>query len=102
MVVHDMRSPLMALLINLGFLKRSGHRAQRRRAARSCRSRSQSAEALNRMANDLLDVSRLEDGKMPLERAVWDLTRMAGDVRSTLGPWTASGRSTSKARTSWK
>src|SRR5262249_21682989 len=31
-----------------------------------------------------LDVSRLEEGRMPVERAVWDLTRMAGEVRGTL------------------
>ncbi len=37
------------------------------------------------MVNDLLDVSRLEEGKMPLERGVWDLTRMADEVRATLG-----------------
>ncbi len=37
------------------------------------------------MANDLLDVSRLEACKMPVERAVWDLTQMARDVRSALG-----------------
>ena len=36
------------------------------------------------MTNDLLDVSRLEEGKMPIERAVWDLTQMASDVRAAL------------------
>ena len=36
------------------------------------------------MTNDLLDVSRLEEGKMPIDRAEWDLTQMASEVRSAL------------------
>src|SRR5262249_18450950 len=42
------------------------------------------AEILSRMVNDLLDVSRLEEGKMPVERTVWDLTQIAGEVRASL------------------
>jgi signal transduction histidine kinase len=37
------------------------------------------------MASDLLDVSRLEDGKMPLARAEQDLGAVAADVARALG-----------------
>jgi len=84
MVVHDMRSPLLALLVNLRVLKRPGS-ALNDASRETVEDAIQSAEALNRMANNLLDVSRLEDDKMPLQRAVWDLTQMACDVRSALG-----------------
>jgi two-component system, sensor histidine kinase and response regulator len=84
MVVHDMRSPLLALLVNLRVLKRPGS-ALNDEGRETLEDAIQSAEALNRMANNLLDVSRLEDDKMPLQRAVWDLTQMACDVRSALG-----------------
>ena len=80
MVVHDMRSPLLALLVNLRVLKRPGS-ALNDESRATLEDAIQSAETLNRMANNLLDVSRLEDDKMPLQRAVWDLTQMACDVR---------------------
>jgi two-component system sensor histidine kinase/response regulator len=44
----------------------------------------ESAHTLTRMANELLDVSRLEAGKMPIQRAVWDLAQVACEVRSAL------------------
>ena len=83
MIVHDMRSPLTALLIRLRIL--TGRRSSLDDALREDLLEAvQSAEDVSRMANDLLDVSRLEGGKMPLERASWDLTRIAGDVRTAL------------------
>jgi CheY-like chemotaxis protein len=81
MVVHDMRSPLTALRVKLRLLQRSAavlghdHRDILQAAL-------QSTEALNRMANDLLDVSRLEECRMPIERVAWDLTQRAHDVCS--------------------
>ena len=84
MVVHDMRSPLLALLVNLRVLKRPGS-ALNDETRETLEDAIQSAEALSRMTNNLLDVSRLEDDKMPLQRSIWDLTQMAGEVRSALG-----------------
>lgn len=84
MVVHDMRSPLAALLINLRILKR-GAAALSEDDRSILQSSLDSADILDRMANDLFDVSRLEDCRMPVERAEWDLTRMAHEVRSVLG-----------------
>ena len=84
MVVHDMRSPLLALLVNLRVLKRPGS-ALNDDSRETLEDAIQSAEALSRMANNLLDVSRMEDDKMPLQHAVWDLTQMACEVQSALG-----------------
>jgi signal transduction histidine kinase len=82
MVVHDMRSPLMVLTEGLGML-REGDVLDGERAA-DLRASLDAAEAINRMANDLLDVSRLEGGRMPLQRSLCDLTRIAGEVRDAL------------------
>ena len=84
MVVHDMRSPLTALLIRLQILTRQAS-ALDDASREDLLEAVHSAEVVSRMANDLLDVSRLEEGKMPIERAPWDLTRIADDVRSALG-----------------
>ena len=84
MVVHDMRSPLTGVLTNLALM-------QREAATMSAPIREdlhaalESAEALNRMANDLLDVSRLEQDKMPLQRAPCDVSKIASDVGAALG-----------------
>ena len=83
MIVHDMRSPLTALQIDLNLLK--GPAAALDDVSRQgLRAAVDSVKALNRMANDLLDVSRLEEGKMPIDRAEWDLTQIASEVRSAL------------------
>jgi two-component system sensor histidine kinase/response regulator len=62
MVVHDMRSPLSSLIMNLGLLKMqvSGELVE------TVDDVVLAAKSLNRMANTLLDLSRLEEGKMPL------------------------------------
>ena len=83
MIVHDMRSPLTALQIDLNLLK--GPAAALSEVSRQgLQAAVDSVKALNRMANDLLDVSRLEQGKMPIDRAEWDLTQIASEVRSAL------------------
>jgi two-component system sensor histidine kinase/response regulator len=83
MIVHDMRSPLTALQIDLNLLK--GPAAALDDVSRQgLQAAVDSVKALNRMANDLLDVSRLEEGKMPIDRAEWDLTQIASEVRSAL------------------
>jgi len=84
MVVHDMRSPLLALRINLRLLKGAAA-ALSDDSRETLQSALETSEELSRMANDLFDVSRLEECRMPVDRAVWDLTRMARDVRSVLG-----------------
>ena len=81
MVVHDMGSPLPALLINLLLLKGAVSEDNQE----ILQSASKLAEELSRMINDLFDVSRLEECRMPVKRAVWDLTQMARDVRAVLG-----------------
>src|SRR5262245_29085014 len=85
MIVHDMRSPLQALLIRLEVLQ--GAAAVLGAASREdLRMAIGSAKELGRMVDNLLDVSRLEEGKMPVERGVWDLVRIADEVRAALRP----------------
>ncbi len=74
MVVHDLRSPLVALMCNVELLMEDlGGRIEPEQMSR-LESALAAAEQLNRMANDMLDVSRLEDNKMPVERAACDLS----------------------------
>ncbi len=80
MIVHDLRTPLTALLMQLQLLRMdlSGEGAQTADDAIA------SATRLSALASTLLDVDRLEEGKMPLERTVVDLTALASGVRKAL------------------
>lgn len=80
MIVHDMRSPLSSLIMNLG-LVRMDTEGEVRCAVEDA---ILGAQALNRMANTLLDVSRLEAGKMPLNLAKCDLGKLAENARAGL------------------
>src|SRR5262249_9536416 len=82
MVVHDMRSPLMVLIMRLEQLKSQITAGQ----ARALDGALLSAAAVNRMAEALLDVRRLEEGKMPLDRSPCDLSALAAEVRTAFAP----------------
>lgn len=81
MIVHDMRSPLTVLVMQLSVLRMdlSGELAQ------SVDEATAGVRQLNDLANTLLDVSRLEEGRMPINKAPADLAKLAGEVRATLG-----------------
>ncbi|HET9959197.1 MAG TPA: hybrid sensor histidine kinase/response regulator [Polyangiaceae bacterium] len=83
MVVHDMRSPLTVLGGHLACVQVEANRLSRE-ATEDLRAAMLGVQALTRMANDLLDVSRLEEGKLPLELADHDLVEMAADVQSAM------------------
>jgi signal transduction histidine kinase len=83
MVVHDMRSPLMVLASNLGFLKDECEKLSPQ-AATDLQDAIEGAGAVAKLANDLLDVSRLEEGKLPLQLAEHDLTELARQTQSSL------------------
>src|SRR5579862_3520464 len=80
MIVHDMRGLLTVVLANLEIARPeiSGEPAEEVDAA------IQAARAVTQMSNTLLDVSRLEEGKMPLALEPFDLVVIAQESRDTL------------------
>ena len=83
MIVHDFRTPLAVLCGNLSFLADEAPYLSEQ-TARDVRTAVAAAETLKRMANDLLDVSRLEEGKMPLVKTPSDLAEIAREVGTAL------------------
>ena len=77
MIVHDMRSPLQGVLTLLATMRRQVREGE---MAETLDDAVYAARELGRMANDLLDVSRLEQGKMPLEMKSCDLIELAREV----------------------
>jgi signal transduction histidine kinase len=78
MVVHDMKSPLAAIASSLDFLKQDLAGRIDGDSLGDLARASLAAQRLLQMANDLLDVSRLEAGQMPLERGECDLRDVVG------------------------
>jgi two-component system sensor histidine kinase/response regulator len=83
MVVHDMRSPLTVLAGRLEFLKEECEKLGPEAVA-DLHAAMHGAQVVARMANDLLDVSRLEEGKLGLAVAEHDLGVLADEVRAAL------------------
>lgn len=83
MVVHDMRSPLTVLAGHLNFLREESSGLSKE-GSEDLQAAMSGAQALARMANDLLDVSRMEEGKLPLQVAEHDLSAMAVQVQHSL------------------
>jgi signal transduction histidine kinase len=82
MFVHDMRSPLTVIAGSLALLRDDvppgSEMAEHVDGARA------SAIRLNELANNFLDVHRMEAGSMPVRRAPTDVAELARDVVASL------------------
>jgi len=76
MLVHDMRSPIHVVLAHLEVLRTN----IRGESASDVEGALDGAATLRRMTNSLLDVSRLEAGRMPVRRSVTDLSELTESV----------------------
>jgi signal transduction histidine kinase len=80
MFVHDMKSPITVLQAQLNLLRQDvkGEMATNVDEALG------GAKTLNRMANNLLDVSRLEAGRLPVTAEPTDIVGIAREVVSSM------------------
>ena len=85
-VAHDLRNPLSAIMMQAEMLERSGPEPdQRDQTPRLLIARS--AERMNRLIQDLLDVSQVEAGQLKVERerlSAVDLTRDAVEMHTAV------------------
>ena len=81
--VHDLRSPLAALSMSMELLKMTAAERLESKELSLLETCELSAQTMREMVTSLLDVSRLEAGEMPLNRAV---TPLAPVVRAALDP----------------
>ena len=87
MFVHDMRQPITTLLGQLSLLREDASG----RMAISVDEAIGGARTLNRMANNLLDISRLEARRMPVAYVPTDVVAVARNVVSSMAAL-AAGR----------
>ena len=86
---HEIRTPLTGILGVADLLQDSVSGGEPKRLARTI---SESGHHLERLLNDLLDLSRLEAGKMPLHAAPFDLHEFAAEARDVWQPRTEGKR----------
>lgn len=86
MVVHDLRAPLTALTSSLDFLRSSAFGKLNRTENACLANATESADRLGEMINTLLDLGRMEAGKMPLSLAQENLEFLARAAAATLHP----------------
>lgn len=85
MVVHDMRSPLMEISGNLELLDEVAGKKLDQSDQDMLANARNSAHLLMEMINSLLDVSRLEQGQMPLQVTESDMALLIQQALTTLG-----------------
>lgn len=73
MIVHDMRSPLTALLMTIEMMMTDLASQLSEKNKSDMNMMLAVGERLSRMTEDLLDVSRLEEQKMPLQQSICNL-----------------------------
>jgi signal transduction histidine kinase len=85
MIVHDMRSPLSGVLASLQFLIEDVLDTLPQESRDDIRLALDSGRRLESMITDLLDINRMEAGKMPLDIREWPASVVVEDALSSLG-----------------
>jgi two-component system sensor histidine kinase/response regulator len=82
MIVHDMRSPLSVIMSSLELVRMYQGDNILPKASDRLDSASFGVRNLTGMTNDLLDISKMEEGKMMLKLAPCDLLALAAEIAS--------------------
>lgn len=81
MIVHDMRGPLTVIKGHLELIEQTPRNKTHLAIADGA------TDVLLRMTHDLLDVSRMEEGRLALQHTSCDLMVLAEEARATIAAW---------------
>jgi PAS domain S-box-containing protein len=84
-VAHDLRGPLAVIVIEAGLLRRRGPEPERR-SATSAEAIKSAAARMNRLIQDLLDVARMEAGRLHVEPCRTQAVQIASHAVETQRP----------------
>lgn len=94
LIVHDMRSPLTIIMGNLELIRMLAGDSLQADATERLNTAAQGVRELADMANDLLDVSKMEEGKMALKLESCDVIGLAREVARGISTLDATRRIT--------
>jgi two-component system sensor histidine kinase KdpD len=84
-VSHDLRSPLTGVRTAIGALRNESLHLTHEDRVELLETIDVDSSRLQRLVGDLLDLSRLEAGSIPVEHEVWSLEDLARDAVESLG-----------------
>ncbi|WP_301750343.1 sensor histidine kinase KdpD [uncultured Erythrobacter sp.] len=79
-VSHELRTPLTAIIGSLGLLQAGAAGALTEQSAKLVGMARKNGERLVKIVNDLLDMEKMQSGKMDYDFSPVDLTRLVGEV----------------------
>jgi signal transduction histidine kinase len=85
-VSHDLRNPLNTILMSAGFLLETAPPGDRRAGSKQLEIIRRQANQMNRLIQDLLDVARIEAGRLPLEKEPVKPRMLISEVIDNFGP----------------
>lgn len=81
-VSHEIRTPMNAIIGNCDLLKETHQNPEQKELVQTI---AQSAETLHSMVDDILDFSKMEAGKLKIEKLSIDLRRLVGETAEIFG-----------------
>jgi len=88
-VAHDLRNPLNSIVIQASLLRLRGAESERQ-ATKTADAIERAAKRMNRLIQDLLDVTRIEAGRLTIERGRVSTAQIVSDVLDAQRPLAAS------------
>jgi PAS domain S-box-containing protein len=85
-VSHDLRNPLSSIRMSADLLLRAPARIDEQHVLRSAEIIKRSAERMNRLIDDLLDVGRIDGGRLSVELRRTSTTSLVAEALSTFEP----------------
>lgn len=85
MLVHDLRSPLQSMVFGLDFARERARELQEAQLTEDLDSVANSARVLTDMVGNVLDVSRFEEGAMPLHPETFPIRSAVCDAIDAVG-----------------
>lgn len=89
MIVHDLKSPLTAIMGYLDLLKAGGLKPEQQEIVEGGR---RSSTAMLQLVDDILDIARLEEGRLELRREAKDIAVLLQECVAELGHWAREER----------
>lgn len=86
MIVHDLKSPLSAIRMQLAMIERYAKTGDREREMHYVNDAARLVKRMALMISSLLDMSRLQQNKMPLKIGMYDLLPLAHDAVALVRP----------------